>query len=323
MNEQILELDISKRPAASQTVRIGQGDKSGTTLVAKIYDNGTALDLSGKTARFLMRQPGGQTYVRDTNCAVSGNTVTYVVDESKVASLAGQTDIAYFDIMQGTSVVASTQRFRIEVLRSAIDGMQPSESWDNAIDELIDRGNSQLDSYATAESARATAESSRVTAESEREKRVITSAQATVDANVGTPRVGVTLGQPATGGREISFDFHNLKGVKGDKGDTGDDAEITGATATVDATVGTPSVDVTMGGTPGSRTFAFAFHNVKGEPGSGTGVDPVTTAEIDSVIAGSPLASDHSLTGTGLAYLWGHMAMSDSDIEDAIDAAFE
>jgi len=145
MNEQILHLDISKRPDASQTVRVGQGDRGGTTIIADIYDNDAALDLTGKAARFLMRLPGGMYYVRDSNVAVSGNRVTYVVDEDHMCAIAGYTDSAYFEIVEGTSVVASTQRFRIEVLRSALDGTVPGESYDTAIEEAIRNANEAAD----------------------------------------------------------------------------------------------------------------------------------------------------------------------------------
>ena len=168
MNTQRIELDISKPDAFTQMVTIGQGDKAGTTIVATIYDNGTLADLDGMDARFECRLPDGHSYVRDVNCTVSGSEITYVVDEEHVASVAGATDEAYFVILDGTEEVYSTNRFRLKVLRSAHDGAVPAEDWDNAVDELIERGNAALEEYSEAEEGRAEAESGRVAAETAR-----------------------------------------------------------------------------------------------------------------------------------------------------------
>ena len=71
----------------------------------------------------------------------------------------------------------------------------------------------------------------------------------------------VTLGGTAT---ERTFAFGIPAGADGADGEA---AQITSATASVDDTTGTPSVNIELGGTPEKRTFDFKFSGLKGEPG--------------------------------------------------------
>lgn len=57
-------------------------------------------------------------------------------------------------------------------------------------------------------------------------------------------------------------------GAAGAQGPAGAAAGFGNPTATVDAETGTPSVTVTASGPDTAKVFAFAFHNLKGEPGA-------------------------------------------------------
>lgn len=149
-NTRTLELDISKEGAGT-CIKVGQGDDGGTTIKALIYDNGAEFALSGATVWLVVLLPNKRNYYRG-QCSVSGNAATITVDESKLCSVSGYTDDAYFTITKSGNTY-STERFAIEILRSALDGQQPAQNWDDAVQDLIDRGNQAVSSANSAASA--------------------------------------------------------------------------------------------------------------------------------------------------------------------------
>ncbi len=137
MNVQTIELDVNKRGCGNNCIRIAQGEGGGTTIKALIYDNGGELSLSGYSAYLVARLPDRIHYYRGS-ATVSGNTITYVCDESKLASVPGYTDEAYFEFTKGSQTV-QTERFALDIMRDAREGNAPAQSWDNAVTDLTKR----------------------------------------------------------------------------------------------------------------------------------------------------------------------------------------
>ena len=132
-NTRTLELDISKEGAGT-CIKVGQGDDGGTTIKALIYDNGAEFALSGATAWLVVLLPNKRNYYRG-QCSVSGNAAT----------------------ITKSGATYSTERFAIEILRSALDGQQPAQNWDDAVQDLIDRGETAVKNANSAASAANTA----------------------------------------------------------------------------------------------------------------------------------------------------------------------
>lgn len=81
------------------------------------------------------------------------------------------------------------------------------------------------------------------------------------------------------------------QGEQGETGETGAPAGFGNVTASVDNTVGTPSVNVTASGPDTAKEFDFAFHNLKGEQG-----DTGETGATGNGIASTVLNPDYTLT---------------------------
>lgn len=135
MNTFNLNLDLDKTSGIIQWVTLRQGDKNGTELRATIYDHGTPVT-GNYTARFSLRHPGtGDTYYRET-ATYSNGVATVTVDEQYAATVTGIT-AGYFELLQGSTVIASTADFGVRILASATDGAVPGEVYDSAIEDAL------------------------------------------------------------------------------------------------------------------------------------------------------------------------------------------
>lgn len=151
ISTQRVKLDINKQ-ASMQVIRLGQGDKNGTTLIAELYDGGSPYNLSGKTARFTMRTPDRRSSYSVNASSTSNNTATFNIDERYAAGVAGTTDVAYIEVLSGSTVICSTSRMRVICLQSATEGVSPSQMHDNGLDAAIAAANAAASSANTAAS---------------------------------------------------------------------------------------------------------------------------------------------------------------------------
>nr|DAL99448.1 MAG TPA: distal tail protein [Caudoviricetes sp.] len=305
MNTQTVTLDLSK-PTTYQQVNIGQGDTGGTTIEALVFDNGAQADLSGMSAAFVALLPDGKHYVRDTGCSIDGNSIAYTVDEEHVASIPGRTDEAYFELTAGGGSVYSTSRFTLNILRSALDGQEPAESWDSAVTDMIDRGNSAIDDvedalqdatdgYAAAEASRnqqyAAAEQSRDqqfdTAEAERD-----AAQEANDTAQAKNNADQALNNQQAQGLQVQ--------ILGEGEYDADTKE-----PTVDGVAG-KLYFVPSGESGDDAYIEWMWINSTWERVgmSNATIEAISTDQIDQAVADGSPQGEQVLNLTGLSYLW-------------------
>lgn len=135
MNTFELTLDLDKSVGAKQWVTLRQGDKRGTTLRATLYDHGVLVSGS-YTCRVSIRHPNRNTYYRET-ATYSNGVATVTIDETSAASVVGVTE-GYFELLQGSTLIASTESFGVRVLQSATDGATVGPPYDSAIQDALD-----------------------------------------------------------------------------------------------------------------------------------------------------------------------------------------
>ena len=142
MNTYVMALDLAKGPTPTPSglcgVTLRQGDHNGAAIVATLYDHGEPFDAGGLDAYLVMELPDRAHYYRE-QAAVDGSTVSVTVDERYAATATGRTDLAYFELMDGETLVASTESFSVDVQPDARRGHTTPDSYDSGALDIVNQ----------------------------------------------------------------------------------------------------------------------------------------------------------------------------------------
>ena len=192
MNTAHIRLNLNKgtQPAGDE-ITIAQGDKHGLTITATIYDGTEKATLTGYTAHIVAQLPDRTHYYRET-ATINGSDVTAVIDETKIGTIPGHTDNAYFTLEATDGTIYSTARFGIDIINDALSDTTAAETYDNEIEALVKDAQSAIDkaneAYATLDVSAIKKTASEAKAQSESAmaevstKETIETHQADVDA---------------------------------------------------------------------------------------------------------------------------------------------
>jgi len=188
-----------------------------------------------------------------------------------------------------------------------------AEAAEQAKDDAVEAKDKAVEAKNSAETAQSKAEDAQRAAEQAAGSVLGLTADATVDANVGTPSVEVDV-ITETGHKKMSFAFRNMKGEPGKDGEDGEDgfsptvsvSDITGGhRVSITDKTGTQDFDVMNGekgdtGLPGSNPISF------------------TATLLSASWSSSALTiSDQRLISSGYTYMVSASSSSTRDYQDA------
>lgn len=194
MNYIVNRIDLDVHDAGAQAwINVRQNETNRKICIA-LTESGEPFALTEDCdAVFAGTKPDATVFFN--SCEITGNTIEYVLTGQNLAQTGDlKCEIRLYG--SGNTLICSP-RFVVHVQENAVDdnGIESADEF-SELTELISEAREATDAANAS---------------------VITGATASVDSNVGTPEVELTLTQEENG-QSMDFEFHNLKGATGDPG---------------------------------------------------------------------------------------------------------